>query len=231
MASFFGIGGLSLSPHMMQIEIERNSAQMRTIVTYSNSSDRNADTLGDYLCASLAEYAERFKPGTEIDEQTLSARSYVQGTQPDYGLAIQAYLLLEVARQKKSAPFTRRALSTLYDVVLADSYFAEKLTLYKHPDHSDYIAREKREFGGSGTNLGAEIAWCCEQFMVRASQFNRPRIPEPGMVVIADYCRWRKDTLAIWGSPHYRDLDLSQRHRTMAYVKKLVAALAPDQQD
>ena len=230
MASFFGIAGWgSMSAFGMQKDVERNRAQIHTILTYSNSSDRNADTLGNYLCASLSAYAERFKPGTEIDAQTLSTRSYVQGTQPDYGLTIQAYLLLEVARQRKSAPFTRRALSTLYDVVLARSYLGEESFLHRHPERAHEIARVKRENGGFRTTLGAEIAWCCEQFMVEASRVDEPGIPEPGMVVIADYCRWHKDTVTIIGEVRIRWLLRTEQHRTMAYVNKLVAALAPDQ--
>ena len=230
MASFRGISGWgALNPHMMQMEVERNRARIDTILTYSNSSDRSAETLGDYLCASLSAYAERLKPGTEIDAQTLSARSFVQGTQPGYGLAIQAYLLLEVARQKKSATFTRRALSTLYDVVLAQSYLMERWALYDHRGLSREAAREKREYGGSLSGLGAEIAWCCEQFMVEASRVDEPGIPEPGMVVIADYCRWRKDKLKIIGDMRLPCLPRHEQHRTMAYVKKLVAALPPDQ--
>ncbi len=227
MTSFHGISG-SMNAFGMQKDVEKHRAQIDTILTYSNSSDRNADTLGDYLCASLAEYAERFKPGTEIDAQTLSTRSYIWETSPEYGVTIQAYLLLELARQRRSPTLTRRALSTLYDVVLARSYLGEKSFLHRHPERAHEIARVKRENGGYRTTLGAEIAWCCEQFMVETSQVDEPGIPEPGMVVIADYCRWRKDTVTVMGT-RLRWLLRTQQHRTMAYVKKLVAALPPDQ--
>ena len=225
-ASFRGIVGLSgfMEPHMMQMEIEKSRPHIDTVLAYGASSESNADALGDWLCASLATYAERFRPGMQINEEYLKPRRYLMGTRPEDGLNAYAYLLLQVAEQKGSATFTRRALSTLHDVVLAQSYLTEKRTLYKHPDHSQELAREKTEYGGSLSVLGAEIAWCCEQFMVEMSGTPEPAMPEAGMVVIADYCQWREETMKRRMTPNC--LDGVRQHRTMAYVRKLADALA-----
>ena len=211
---------------MLQEEVDRNRSTIDTILTYSKSSDENATTLADHLCASLGAYAERYKPGTESDEQTLRliVRPGVHDTRPDYGLNVEAYLLLEVVAQQERAPsFTRRALSTLYDVVLAQSYLAEKITLYKHPGDANEVAREKKEFGGYGMNIGAEIAWCCERFMVNEYIADEPHIPDPGLSGVTEYWQWRKDTMVESGEAYW--LRGSHQHRTMEYVKKIVEAL------
>ena len=117
----------------------------------------------------------------------------------------------------------RRALSTLYDVMLSESYLTGKITLYKHPEHSDEVAREMREFGGHSSNLSREIAWYCERFMVDEYLADEPHIPDPGLAVVTEYWRWRKETMDRSGQASW--LAWSLPYRTMEYVKKLVAAL------
>ena len=226
-ASFWGTAG-SLEPSVMRREVERNRDAINTVLGHAEASEDNAARLAEYLFSSLNAYAERFKPGTEIDEQMLSARPYKWGTQPEYGLSVEAYLLLQMAKQQEPANFTRRALSTLYDVVLARAYLAEKRTLHNHPEDSDEVAREKRESGGPLTDLGGEIAWCCEEFMVDEYLADDPGIPEPGMAVITEYWQWRRETMVEWGRADC--LHLVHQHRTMEYVKKLAEALSEDAQ-
>jgi len=227
MASFRGTMGFSLDPAVMQAEVTRNRSLIDVILAYSTLSERNAETLSEQCCSSLSAYAERFKPGTEIDAETLRASAYNWGTAPDYGLSIQAYLVLETARQRRSAYLGRRALNTLSDVMSASSYFAEKWELAQVPEATEEIRREKREYGGCLSPLGAEIAWCCEQFMVEVSVADDPGMPEAGMAVIRDYCRWRQETMAKQVTPYC--LYATHQYQTMAYAKRLADALAPQQ--
>ncbi|MBI3921422.1 MAG: hypothetical protein HY318_08410 [Armatimonadetes bacterium] len=219
--SFHGMW--DLEPHLMQKEVERNKSTINILLTYSKSFEENSRTLADNLLARLGNYAERFKPGKEIDENTLRTRSYVVGKEPDHGLNIDAYLLLELAKQKRSIAFTKRALSTLYGVVLACSYLAEKRTLNRTPGSEQEIDREKREMGGFGTKLGAEIAWYCEMFMVDQHLSDEPFLPQSAMDVVIDFWRWRKEIMVKKGRPYC--LELVHQQRTMAYVKKLIDAL------
>jgi len=214
-----------MDPMGMQLELKRNRPQIDTVLTFAVASHANGDLLANHLCGPLSAYAERFKPGSDIDERTLDGTRTVMGAEPEYGLGISAYLLLEVARQKSSATFTRRALNTLDGVVRAAAYFAERLALHRHPELADQIAQEKRELHGPGIPLGAEVAWTCEQFMVWASETEDCGIPEPGMTVVEDYCRWRQETMANEVTPYC--LYATHQYQTMAYAERLADALAP----
>jgi len=220
--SFRGTGGFMIGCSM-RADIERNADLIDAILAYSRSSSDSADRLAAHLLHSLGVYAERFSPGTAIDEETLKPQPHEVGTEPEHGLNMDAYLVLEVAKQKQSGTFTRRALSTLYDVMRAHSHLVEQCTLYKHPEFYDEVVQSTREFGGPLSDLGGEIAWCCEHSMVSAYLADEPPVPESGLAVVTDYWHWREDTMIRSGSADC----LPWRHQqtTMQYVKTLVDAL------
>jgi hypothetical protein len=220
--SFRGTTGF-MDARPMRAEIERNADLVDAILAYSRSSTDSADRLAAHLLHSLSVYAERFRPGTAIDEETLKPQRRVVGTEPEHGLNMDAYFVLEVAKQKQSGTFTRRALSTLYDVMRAHSHLAEQRILYGHPELHDQVVQSRREFGWPLSSLGGEIAWCCEQFMVSAYLADEPPLPESGLAVVTDYWHWRKDTMI--RSKSADCLPWHYQQETMQHVKALVDAL------
>ena len=65
--SFLGTAGFMIGCSM-RADIERNADLIDAILAYSRSSSDSADRLAAHLLHSLGVYAERFSPGTAIDE-------------------------------------------------------------------------------------------------------------------------------------------------------------------
>lgn len=218
-------GSRGLDPSFMESAIERNSTAIDAILAYAKASPRNADALADYLLGLLAEYAIRFKPGRELDDRVIrdANRAFPRGEEPDNGLNIGTYLLLEIASQKKSPSFTRKALSAVHDVVQAHSYVRQQGALLRMPGIHDDMAIGRKAAGGFLTTLGGEMAWCCERFMVDVYRSDDPHLPDVALAVIQDYWQWRKESMAKW---HRTDcLNEWEQHRTMAIVEKLTEVL------
>lgn len=218
--TFVGTGGL-LEPNAMARALARHKEQIAKIMHYAQASSNNAELLARRLAEPLEEYAARFAAGREIDEQWLKPRT--TRWPPEHGLTVDAYLLLELADLRQSPAFTRNVLSLLCHTMAAHSHLVEKRTLYRHPELAEEAAREKREIGPPVGNLGREIAWSCERFMVDAYLAEEEPFPEPGMAVVTEFWKWRKRRMLDRGRPHCLD-DIAY-NTTMSYIAKLAEAL------
>jgi hypothetical protein len=208
-------------------ELKRNAPAIDRILRYA-SSPGNADILADHLAGDLAAYSSRFMPGKKIDEQILGRRAWKPAYEhPDYGRGVQAYLLIENARLRRSTALTRKALVALDNAMLAASNLGTQAFLYHYPQMREELVRGQREHGGMITTLGAEIAWCCERFMTQMYLSDASWLPPSAMSILKQYWQWRKGVLSTEPGAGGM-LAPSYQHRTMEYVRKLVRALPSD---
>jgi len=208
----FGSGGA------MESHLRRNKPFMRPLLEYAKVSDHNLEGLAEYVLASQMAFARRFAPGSHLDNEVVTRTTYDKGSEPEYGLSIEAYLLLQMVEFRMSASFLRRVLTVLHEVVLAMSYLAEQQILHRQLVPPQEIEKTTRERGVVLTTPGAQIAWYCEQFMTRQAVFSSGYLPETALAVVANYQRWRGRTATV-------RFTMLHQHTTMSYVKALAEAL------
>ncbi|PIX38457.1 MAG: hypothetical protein COZ57_30580 [Armatimonadetes bacterium CG_4_8_14_3_um_filter_66_20] len=208
----FGSGGA------MESHLRRNKPFMRPLLEYAKVSDHNLEGLAEYVLASQMAFARRFAPGSHLDNEVVTRTTYDKGSEPEYGLSIEAYLLLQMAELRGSASFLRRVLTVLHEVVVAMSYLAEQQILHRQLVPPQEIEKTTRERGVVLTTPGAQIAWYCEQFMTRQAVFSSGYLPETALAVVANYQRWRGRTATV-------RFTMLHQHTTMSYVKALAEAL------
>jgi len=208
----FGSGGA------MESHLRRNKPFMRPLLEYAKVSDHNLEGLAEYVLASQMAFARRFAPGSRLDDEVVTRTTYDKGSEPEYGLSIEAYLLLQMVEFRMSASFLRRVLTVLHEVVVAMSYLAEQQILHRQLVPPQEIEKTTRERGVVLTTPGAQIAWYCEQFMTRQAVFSSGYLPETALAVVANYQRWRGRTATV-------RFTMLHQHTTMSYVKALAEAL------
>ncbi|NCQ31985.1 MAG: hypothetical protein GW802_32050 [Armatimonadetes bacterium] len=208
----FGSGGA------MESHLRRNKPFMRPLLEYAKVSDHNLEGLAEYVLASQMAFARRFAPGSHLDNEVVTRTTYDKGSEPEYGLSIEAYLLLQMVEFRMSASFLRRVLTVLHEVVLAMSYLSEQQILHRQLVPPQEIEKTTRERGVVLTTPGAQIAWYCEQFMTRQAVFSSGYLPETALAVVANYQRWRGRTATV-------RFTMLHQHTTMSYVKALAEAL------
>jgi len=208
----FGSGGA------MESHLRRNKPFMRPLLEYAKVSDHNLEGLAEYVLASQMAFARRFAPGSRLDDEVVTRTTYDKGSEPEYGLSIEAYLLLQMVEFRMSASFLRRVLTVLHEVVLAMSYLSEQQILHRQLVPPQEIEKTTRERGVVLTTPGAQIAWYCEQFMTRQAVFSSGYLPETALAVVANYQRWRGRTATV-------RFTMLHQHTTMSYVKALAEAL------
>lgn len=215
--SFLGMAASpNENPRSLEEEISEDEATIDVVLQYANESSYNFDCLAGYLIADLHRFSDKFKPGVPIDEGILSRDAWTVGEAPWYGLTMDTYLLLELARGTGVSAFARRVLKAAYDAQQGISYFHEA----KYRLAGDVAA------GPYGSTPGAELAWCCERFMVESYLSDTfVALPEAAAVV-NEYWQRRKNTMLEWGVGHW--LSVSCEHATMENVKRLVDALPQD---
>jgi len=226
--SFWGIAGGYYpdsvgSPRGVVEDLAKHAAEVDAILAYGKTSPENRETLATYLLADLGRFTDRFKPETAVDETLLAAKWRNKGEVPWYGLTVDAYLLLELARDDGSPASARRALSSIADAEESIADFFRQRCLYQRSQSPDEAGQEE-EIGPVGSTPGAELAWCCERLLV--SRYPDERFSSlPGASrVVAEYREWRKSTLL---ERHIEDdwLPVDLELDTMQYVRRLVAAL------
>jgi len=208
----FGSGGA------MESHLRRNKPFMRPLLEYAKVSDHNLEGLAEYVLASQMAFARRFAPGSRLDDEVVTRTTYDKGSEPEYGLSIEAYLLLQMVEFRMSASFLRRVLTVLHEGVLAMSYLSEQQILHRQLVPPQEIEKTTRERGVVLTTPGAQIAWYCEQFMTRQAVFSSGYLPETALAVVANYQRWRGRTATV-------RFTMLHQHTTMSYVKALAEAL------
>ena len=214
----FGSGGA------MESHLRRNKPFMRPLLEYAKVSDHNLEGLAEYVLASQMAFARRFAPGSHLDNEVVTRTTYDKGSEPEYGLSIEAYLLLQMAELRRSASFLRRVLTVLHEVVLAMSYLSEQRILHRQLVSPEEIERQKRGHGGMlPTSMGDQVVWYCEQFMTRQAVFSSGYLPETALAVIANYQRWRSGAVARAAPAGL--LPVLHQHTIMSYVKALAEAL------
>ena len=225
-ASFYGMV-LAGDVSSLEAEVTRNAGLIGPILAYADSSPQAREALSAHLLSDLDSFSSRFAPGTEIDEEILRPKAWVQGEQPWYGLTIDAYLLLEVASSAGSPAFTRQALLRAHDAHQALAYFFETKeqqavaegALPPPPPHQAGFPGYKP----SGSTPGEELAWCCEQFVVEGYSSGAFSETREAQAVAADYLQWRRKTMAERGAERWLPIDFAAD--TMEWVGKLAAAL------
>ena len=105
------------------------------------------------------------------------------------------------------------------DYGAACSYLFEQITIRTEPELLAEVEREKQETGGCGATPIAEVAWCCERFMVRAYLSNRYASRPDSAQVLSEYWQWRKKTIIAEGQGDW--LPSRQQHRTLEYAGRL----------
>jgi len=213
-----------LSGGSMESYLRTNKPFMRPLLEYAKVSDDNPEMLAEYVLASQEAFARRFAPGSHLDDEVVARTTYDRGTAPEYGLTIEAYLLLQMAELRRSASFLRRVLTVLHEVVLAMSYLSEQRILHRQLVSPEEIERQKRGHGGMlPTSMGDQVVWYCEQFMTRQAVFSSGYLPETALAVIANYQRWRSGAVARAAPAGL--LPVLHQHTIMSYVKALAEAL------
>jgi hypothetical protein len=210
-------------PRSMEGLIARFSADIEPVLAYGKQSSAAADAVAARLLGEIATFNNRFKPGSAIDEALLSKTVFVRGEIPWQGINVDAYLLLELARQTGSAARTKEALSAISDYGKACSYFFESSILHEQPDLAAEVAREKQETGGCGATPIAEAAWACESFMTQAYLTDAFASHPSAQAVVNEYWQWRKATIVEQGSGTW--LPTRYQHTTLSYARKLADAL------
>ncbi len=211
------------NPGGMETELARNRGKLDAVLGYARASATNQKALTSLLLTDLAAFSTRFAPGKAISETAFAGRPRAVERAPEYGLGIEAYLVTQLASESRSPALARRGLKGVCEAHSAVAHFFEEMALHDGVQSAESIAREKGELGGYGSGAGAEIAWSCERFMVRAHGSDA-FVSLPGARrVIDDYWQWRKATLLERKQNAWLPVDYE--HRTMGYVKKLVDAL------
>jgi hypothetical protein len=212
-----------MSGGSMESDLRRNKPFMGPLLAYAKASDHNLEGLAEYVLASQEAFARRFAPGSHLDDEVVTRTTYDKGSEPEYGLSIEAYLLLQMAELRRSASFLRRVLTVLHEVVVAMSYLAEQQILHRQLVPPQEIEKTTRERGVVLTTSGAQIAWYCEQFMTRQAVFSSGYLPETALAVIANYQRWRSGPVARGSSAAL--LAMSHQHTIMSYANGLAETL------
>lgn len=211
------------NPAEMETQLAENQEAIDALLDWARSSDENAEALSADLLSRLAGFTARFGPDVAVPEEVFDSRPWVFGENPESGLAVWSYVLLAMAEEQGSPALAARVLAEIHGVHLAVSHFFESMTLYDRALTAEAVAREKRENGGYLSTTGAELAWCCEQYMVRAAADGAFAEYGEADAVLADYMEWRDATMAErylsgWLPSHYQ-------HRTTEYARALADAL------
>jgi hypothetical protein len=225
-ASFRGIAGYPYSnggPRGVVEDLAKHAAEVDGILGYARESRANREALATYLLADISNFTDRFRPGTVVDETLLAKSKWYTGETPWYGLTVDAYLLLELARDDGSPSFAKGALSSIAGAEQAIADFFRQRHLYLESQRPGQAGQGEEEVGPVGSTDGAELAWCCERFLVSSYPDERlASLPDASRVVV-EYRDWRKSTLLKRGIEDWLPVDCE--HDTMQYVRRLVAAL------
>ncbi len=220
--NFYGMAGVggNFTHSSFQNELKKHSAAIEEIHQFTTATTVNEGAMADYLCSSLESFGERFKPGVEIEDRFLQEYCW-HGKEADYGVNIEVYLLMEIAKNRESVAFNKRVLTALYNAKRASSYIMAKYADKWWPTYTYTL--EKIDSGE--TTLGTEIALCCEKFMVDAYMADVAPVSQSGVPVINEYWQWRKKTMI--SDMCTKFLMSHYQNKTMEYVKRLIDVI-PD---
>lgn len=213
------------NPCLLEDEVTRNAGTIHSILTYANSSASAREALSSYLISDLSDFSSRFSPETELDEEAVGKGTYEKGEEPWYGLTVDAYLLLEMASSARSASFTKEALGSVCTTQQSLVNFFDALRKVLAPPDAPGPPEQGEECPPRqyGSTPGAELAWCCEQFLMEGySSGAFLDIPE-AQAVVSDYKLWRDKALAKRGLEESLPVDCAGV--TMEYARKLADAL------
>lgn len=211
-----------------QKALARNREAIDALLAPAPTSPAYANELANQLVSPLRAYAERFKPGSAIDEDRLAQTTPAMDDPLDFDLGLRAYLLLELVKRQRSLALAREAFAALDDVVRASSYLTLQRQLYRHKVDAEFDvaavrAREQESFGGENPGfLGTEIAWHCESFLASLPK-DDPFLPAAAMARVETYQQWRTEAMGPDG-PGW----LAVRHMftTITCVRELIPLLA-----
>jgi hypothetical protein len=222
--SFRGLAHGS-NPYFLEREVTRKAATIHSILTYAGSSARAQRALTGHLIGDLDAFSSRFAPGTPLEQEFVGKDTFIMGEEPWYGLTVDTYLLLELSSGVRSPGHTKEALQAVSSAQQALTSFMESLegTLAPPDAPAPPERRESCPPAHYGSTPGAELAWCCEHFMMEGYASGAfVDLPE-AQTVISDYKQWRDQALAKRGMN--KSLPIDCAGVTMEYVKKLAEAL------
>jgi hypothetical protein len=230
-AKWRGTSSVETSLHRnFQLTIDANRGPIETLLAPAATSPAYASDLAGRLLSPLHAYAERFRPGSTIDDSVLGRTTFAMGETYDYGLELRAYLLLQLVKQQRSAALAREVFAAFDETIRADSYLCVQRTLYWHREETEFdvaaaLAREREEFGGENPGpVGSQLAALCEAFLTHLYLSDEPAyLPSPAMDRVEAYWQWRKETMVTDNSPDW----LRHRHMyaTVNCIRDLVTLL------
>lgn len=226
---FYGLSAYGrLDATSMQTELSKNSRQIDALESLCMSDAKQLPTMQAYIIKGIDDFASEYAPGTTIPDDILTRKKILWGYYPGYGCTIRAVILIDLAKKRKSMDDIKRVIQSIYRAEQASSNWGEQMSLRQNLESKEQILKEKTDYGGVGTTLGAELAWLCEQLMVDLNKNDDSRIPLPAKSVLKDYCNWRKETVAQGAMTEDMCLPIYLEFKTIEYAKRFADKLPPE---
>lgn len=212
-------GGYSFMPQ----QLEKDKDAISGILAFASNNKKNSHILSDELFKRLDEYCNHYNADTVIDPVTAKKTMWLTAELPDRGLPLYSYLLLELAKQRKSDSYTKQCLSEIMKVQVSSLSYEQKLHSSQiHVQKSWVNKKESVDF----TNIfpaNRDITWCFDSFMKDSYISNAYPVFSPSHKLLMKYCNWRKSEIS---SQRLKD-SLASKHQPqiVAYVDKFMGTL------
>ncbi len=223
--NFLGMWDVQASS--MRSSLGREGPRIDKILTYAKQNDANFEFCYSTINGMLTRFNSQFKANVPVSEDLLQKLSshILASEDPERGVGILSYLLLDLAKIRPSSQIVMDSLSTIYDSYVASCYLIVLMLHYEYPSDAEYKTYLEKMNRGEGIYVGSnrsqEIAWCCEMFMVDLADSKPNYLPTSALEICEEFSRYKMSQV----SDKRAYLSCSSFHDTMKYVDRLVKSL------